>query len=106
MDFDTAKSAISVALTQASLGNHPPDLSAAIGHDDDVMLLLLRVPDADATTQILMESIILSEINSIVQSLAITPGLILKRFDVDDALRLKAHLEAVGTEVELVRPNQ
>jgi hypothetical protein len=106
MDSSTAKSEFTLALTQAALGKIPPELHVAIGHDDAVMLFLLRVSDPDATTQVLMGAITLSETNSIVEALKTTRGLIQKRFQIDDAFRIKDQLVSVGTDVEFIRPNE
>jgi len=77
----------------------------ATGHDDDVMMFLLRVGDANATIETLMSVITLAETDSIVNTLKTTRGLIRKTFAIDDAYRLKDRLEAAGTAVEFVRPD-
>jgi hypothetical protein len=105
MDSQNANSRFTLALTEASLGKIPPGLRVATGHDEQVMLFLLRVGDAKATTETLMEVIVLSEANSILTALAKTPGLIRKRFHIDEAQRLKDRLGCVGTAVEFIRPD-
>lgn len=106
MDSGETKSELTIALTQAELGEIPPDLLVATGHDDDVMLFLKRVSNPEATTQVLMGVITLGETKSIVETLKSTGGLIWKRFHMDDAWRVREELESIGTDVEFVRPNE
>ncbi len=106
MSAADAESRYSIALTQASLGKLPPELQVATGHDDEVMLFLLRVGDATETMRALMAVITLSETNSILKTFSATRGLIQKRFHIDDANRLESQLDTAGTVVEFVRPDQ
>lgn len=94
-----------LAMTDASLAKIPPGLRVATGHDEEVMLFLLRVGDARATTETLMDVISLSEADSILTTLMATPGLIRKRFHIEEAYRLKDRLDSVGTAVEFIRPD-
>lgn len=105
MDSENANSRFMLAMTDASLGKIPPGLRVATGHDEEVMLFLLRVGDAKATTEILMDVIALSETESILAALTETLGLIRKRFHIDKANRLKDRLDSAGTAVEFVRPD-
>lgn len=105
MEPDSRESGFTVALTRASLGKIPPELRVATGHDEHVMLFLLRVGDAKATSEALMDVITLAETGAIMDTFNATGGLIRKRIPVDDAYRLKNRLEGVGTAVEFVRPD-
>ena len=106
MNPDDTESRYSLALTQATLGKLPPELRVATGHDDEVMLFLLRVGDASETTQTLMAVITLSETDLTLKTLSATRGLIRKLFHIDVANRLKDQLDSAGTVVEFVRPDQ
>ena len=85
MNSENTESRFTLAMTESSLGKLPPELRVATGHDEEVMLFLLRVGDAKLTTETLMEVIALSETEEILATLAATPGLIRKRFHIDDA---------------------
>lgn len=106
MGRDNTNSELTLALTQASFGKLPPKLHVATGHDEHVMLFLLRVADPDKTARLMTGVITLSEADAIVDILKITGGLIRKRFHIDDAWRIKDQLLAVGTDVEFVRPDE
>ena len=95
-----------LAQTQAVLERLPPQFLVATGHEDEVFIFLLRVRDADATMRIMMPVIRLSQATLIAEALAATGGLIKKRFHIDDAYRLKDELEAVGTRIEFIRPDE
>ena len=69
MNADDAESRFALALTQSSLGKIPPELHVATGHHDEVMLFIIRVGDARATTDTLMEVIALSEVELILSGL-------------------------------------
>jgi hypothetical protein len=105
MESENAASRFTLALTRASLGKIPPELRVATAHDDHVMIFLLRVGDANATTETLMGVITLAEADSIVKTLNATRGLIRIRFPIDEAYRLKDQLETAGTTVEFIRPD-
>ena len=94
------------ALTQASLGRIPPELHIATGHDGHVVLFLIRVGDAKAAADTLMDIITLSESVPIVSGFSETGGLIRKRLHIDDAQRIRERLEVTGTEVEFVKPEE
>lgn len=104
MNIGNDEGKFAVALTHASLDKIPPQLRIATGHDEHVMLFLLRVGDVDATIEILTSALTMAETESVVDTLEETRGLVRKEFLVDDANRLKDSLEAAGTSVELVRP--
>ena len=106
MDNEDAKSALALALTQADLGKIPPSLRVATSHDDAVMLFFIRVGDPQATTQILMCVMTLSEAGFLIVQLKVTRGLLRKQFPLEDAYRLKDQLASVGTDVEFVRPDE
>ena len=76
----------------------------ATGHDDDVMLFIVRVGDPTATVDALLSIINLAESNLILDNFAKTKGLIQKRIPIDAAQRLKATLADAGTDVEFVLP--
>ncbi|GEM_PF-2460531 len=95
-----------LAKTQTVLERLPPNLQVATGHDDEVYIFLRRVTDANATMQVIMPTIKLSQASLITQELEATGGLIKQRYHIDDAYRLKDDLETVGTEVEFVRPDE
>ena len=97
---------IEAALTQSLLGKIPPELRIATGHDDHVMLFLLRVSDAKSAGDALMDVITLSESEAIVSGFRETGGLIRKRLHIDEANRIKERLELTGTDVEFVMPNE
>ncbi len=92
--------------TDASLAQLPPDLLIATGYEDEVLLFLVRIGNADAAIRVLMSVNKLSEASSIATTLAATNGLINKRFHIDAAQRLKLDLEAVDTSVEFIRPDE
>ena len=92
--------------TDARLVRIPPSLFIATSHEDEVLLFLLRVGDADAATRVLMPVITLAEASSIARTLAATAGLLNKRFHIDAAQRLKRQLEATDTVVEFIRPDE
>ena len=89
MNPDDTESQYSAALAHASLGKLPPELRIATGHEDEVMLFLIRVGDECETTRTLMDVITLAESESILKKLSATHGLIQKRFPIDVANRLK-----------------
>jgi len=104
MKPDDATSDVMFALTKADLGKMPPELRVATGHNEDVMLFLLRVRDPDTTTHLLSGLVNFSEANSLVKILRSTRGLLGKRFDIDAAWRIRNQLESVGADIEFVRP--
>ena len=69
MDPENPQSRLTHALTHAALGKLPPEWKVAAGYDDEVMIFLLRVGDAETTTRILMAAITLSETDRIIDAL-------------------------------------
>ncbi len=111
MNEDSGRIGLAEALTaltktKAVLEGIPPHFVVATGHEDEVLLFLVRVRDVDATVSILSPVIKISETNQIVKTLAATDGLLKKRFPIDEAKRLREELEAVGTNVEFLRPDE
>ena len=92
--------------TDARLGKIPPGFVIATGHDDDVMVFIVRVGDPTATASAILPLITMSESTFILEEFGKTKGLIHKRISVDAAQRLKESLSSAGTEIEFVRPIQ
>ena len=84
----------------------PPQFVVVTGHEDEVFLFLLHVGDVAATVAILSEVISLAEGNAVVTTLAATRGFIKKRFPIEEAKRIRAELEFVGTSVTFIRPDE
>jgi hypothetical protein len=67
----------SLAQTKANLGRVPPvppELLVATGHEDEVLLFLRRVGDADATVDVLRRILTVSESATILTTMASTGG--------------------------------
>ena len=90
--------------TKSQREETPPGFLIATGHDDDVMLFLVRIGDTAVTANILLEIITMAESSAVIDCLAETGGLIGKRLDIDIAQQLKTTLTNAVTEVQLVRP--
>ena len=90
--------------TDARLERVPPSLVVATGHDDDVMLFVIRVGDPAATVEALLPLFTLAESTFILDEFTKTKGLIHKRVPIDTAQRVREMLNDAGTEVEFVRP--
>ena len=71
-----------------------------------VMLFFVRVGDAEAATETLMDVIALSETEWVLDGFRATGGLIRKPFHIDDSHRLKDKLELTGALVEFIRPDE
>ena len=90
--------------TKAEMAKVPPELLVATGHEDLVMIFLLRIGDSHETAKCLGELITLAEIESVMDNLRRTRGLIKKWIDIDTAQQLKKRLSDASTEIEFVLP--
>ncbi|MHB0961551.1 MAG: hypothetical protein ACYC0X_26535 [Pirellulaceae bacterium] len=90
--------------TDARLARIPPSLVVATGHDDDVMLFVIRVGDPAATLKTLLSLFTLAESAFILDEVARTKGLIHKRIPIDAAQWARETLRDAGTEVEFLQP--
>lgn len=105
MNIENTESSLAAVITSSSRERIPPELHVATGHEDEVMIFLLEVRNANDTAQLLLGEITMREAPSIIVTFRATNGLIGKRFHIDTAYRLKEQLESVGTRVEFVRPD-
>lgn len=87
----------------------PPGIPTATGIEDEVFLYVLSIGDLEETHTILiglMEPITVGEFKGITTCLAQTGGLVYKSLSLEEAQLIKERLEAIGTKVVLVRPEE
>lgn len=84
----------------------PPPVIVATGFEETVYVWLTAIADPSATAGIFGDWITVGELRNIAAHYRATKGLVAKPLEIDAAKQLRERLAAIGTSVELVRPDE